>query len=346
MLSLNPGLHAVKKLLGAPVHDLEAVALESWEIAPAMTRVLPPAKFLPGQIERITGTTFGTMPELVRHLKGNYEQREAATMGFRLQDVELADGVLYARGAIRYLRSRSSRALAYARPREALRGACYESWIGTRWFGSWLLADCLTYPLAAQFAQPFRTGAFGPGHQQDYESALGMSARHLARARFEELYVFQDMSNNDDKRRRAFDFRDRIIAGRAHEPNPGVFLLRGNGGDRRVLVDELSLAERLAAERGFRVLDPVKASLDEIVQACAGAKVVMGVEGSHLVHGLMLMPADATLFVIQPPDRTLSVLKASTDRQGQTFAFVVGSGSTENFRVDFDEVARTLDLLH
>ncbi|MEM6497314.1 MAG: glycosyltransferase family 61 protein, partial [Pseudomonadota bacterium] len=74
------------------------------------------------------------------------------------------------------------------------------------------------------------------------------------------------------------------------------------------------------------------------------ARAIVGIEGSHLVHGLMIMPAKASLLVIQPPTRTVSVLKFVTDRQHQTYGLVVGNRSDQGFSVCVEELERTLDL--
>jgi capsular polysaccharide biosynthesis protein len=177
----------------------------------------------------------------------------------------------------------------------------------------------------------------------DYERALGMRPWRASAARFEELLLFDDQPHNDHKRQRADRFRHKL-AGERVDRHPGIFLLRGTSGARRILRNEREIAERLAARRGFQILEPRQASLDEIIARCSGAQVVAGVEGSHLVHGLMLMPADARAFVIQPPDRAVSALKKLTDRQGQDYALLVGVGTHEAFSIDGDEVERTLDL--
>jgi hypothetical protein len=223
-------------------------------------------------------------------------------------------------------------------------GAIYESWVGNRWFGTWLLDDCLAYRLAERFGQPVTTARAACGHAFEYELRLGMAPRRLERARFDELIVFRDFFNTADRKARADDFRRRLVGSAPPAVHPGVFLLRGQRGTRRVLANERALAEQLARTRGLRLLDPESSSVAEIVAACAGARVVAGVEGSQLVHGLMLMPPAATLLVLQPPDRVASVLKSATDRQGQRFAFVVGIGDQSAFRVDPGEVLRTLDL--
>ncbi len=342
-LSFRPGLHAVRHVLGAPAPDLEAAAVERWEIAPAVTRRVAPARFLPGQLDRIRGTEFGSLAEVVRDFRGGFDTLHEETLGFRLRDVDLVDGVLYAAGALRHLRPRHHRVPAYRSPPEVTHGALYESWVGNRWFGNWLSDDCLTYPLAERFGAV--TTAVAPqGHVPRYESLLGMRPRRLERAHFDELILFRDRSDNADRRARACRLRTLVCAAAPFAPHAGVFLLRGGTGMQRILVNEAALAERLAAERGFAILDPSTAPVEEIVRACAGARVVAGVEGSHLVHGLMVMPPGACLLVIQPADRVVSVLKRIADRQDQTYAFVVGDCGQERFSADWGEVARTLDL--
>jgi capsular polysaccharide biosynthesis protein len=311
-----------------------------------MQRFIRPAKFLPGQLDRIRGAEFGTVAEVVRGFQGGFDSLEGETLGLRLKDTSLVDGVLYAPGATRHLRRRNRRLPAYASPREIISGALYESWVGNRWFGNWLSDDCLTYRLAEQFGSPVTTTMTTQGHVPDYEALLGIDPHRVEQVHFDELILFRDLSHNDNRQARASELRERLIASVAPiEHHAGVFLLRGDSGMRRVLVNERSIAEKFAIERGFRVLDPSVASVEDIISACAGASVVAGIEGSQLVHGLMLMPPDAALLVIQPPARAVSALKFITDRQGQTYAFVVATGGDDEFSVSWDELAGTLDLI-
>jgi capsular polysaccharide biosynthesis protein len=179
----------------------------------------------------------------------------------------------------------------------------------------------------------------------EYESILGMNPDRTARVHFKELIFFRDSSNNAGRSARAAEFRQRVLAGRTPKSHPGVFILRGMAGDRRLLRNEVALAEELARTRGFRILDPLQASVAQIVEDCGGADVVAGVEGSHLVHGAMIMPPRAALLVLQPPERVVGFLKILTDRQNQRYAFVIGSGGSAEFEVDAIEVQKTLDLL-
>lgn len=343
--SVRPLAGQIRTLLRR-YRNVEHDAVERWTVSPASVRHVRPARFLPGQLDRIRGAEFSAVETVVEVFRGGYDFEDHATLGFRLRDVDLVEGVLYSARGERHLRQRLSRRLAYRIPETVASGALYETWIGNKWFGSWLMEDCVSYELARQQGQPLTTRPQPQcGHAVDYEARLGMAPGRLHDAHFDELILFADEFNNEGKRQRAELLRQRLIAGSPCRPHPGVFLLRGDAGDRRVLLNENEVAQALAQRRGFTVMDPLQHSVSEIIDACAGARVVAGVEGSQLVHGLVSMPPDATLFVVQPPHRVVSTLKLATDRQGQTYAFVVGSGGKEEFSVSLDEVERTLDLL-
>lgn len=341
-LSFRPGLNDFQRLIGRRPADILTMAVDQWQIAPGNVMEVRPAKMLSGQMERIKATEFGSVAEVVRDFLGGYGAMQAPTMGYRLKHVQLIDGVLYAGTAVRHLKPRATHLPVQRVPQEAIRAAAYESWLGNRWFGNWLCDDCLSHGLAEEAGQPFTSNPL-IGHMADYERALGMRPWRASAARFEELLLFDDHAHNDHKRQRADRLRRRLTGERI-ERHPGVFLLRGTSGARRILINEREIAERLAARRGFHILDPMQASLDEIIARCSGAQVVAGVEGSQLVHGLMMMPPDARAFVIQPPDRAVSALKKLTDRQEQDYALLVGVGTHEAFSIDGDEVERTLDL--
>lgn len=326
--------------------DVEHDAVERWTVSPASLRHVRPARFLPGQLDRIQGTEFSSPDTVVQVFRGGFDFEDDATLGLRLRDVDLVEGILYSAGGERHLRPRQRRRLGYRVPETVVSGALYETWIGNKWFGSWLMEDCVSYELARQQGRPLTTRPQPQrGHAVDYEARLGMAPGRVQDVHFDELILFADEANNEGKRQRAEQMRQRLVAGSPGTPHPGVFLLRGDAGDRRLLLNEREIAEALAHRRGFTVMDPLQHSVAEIIDACAGARVVAGVEGSQLVHGLITMPPDATLLVIQPPHRVVSTLKLATDRQGQTYAFVIGSGGKEEFSVSLDEVERTLDLL-
>lgn len=341
-LSFRPVLRGFSRLLGHKSDDVVAHAREQWEIAPGGSVHVRPALMLEGQMERIRGAEFATTAEVARAFQGGFEVPQPPTMGYVFRDASLLDGVLYAGTATRHLRPRAGRRPMGMVHHAPGRAAMYESWTGNRWFGNWLSDDCLTYRLAEHAGVP-TASLPAKGHQPEYERKLGMSARRAVAVIFDELVVFDDMPHNDNKRDRADDMRRRLV-GPDPQGHRGVFLLRGATGDRRMLGNEQAVADHLATRHGFRVLDPSNAPLDDIIDACAGAEVVAGVEGSHLVHGLVMMPARSRALVIQPPARAVAALKLLTDRQGQDYSMVVGMGGDDVFHADIEEIDRTLDL--
>lgn len=306
----------------------------------------PPAIHLPHQIGRIRRTIFGDINQTILALTSNSDERIGPTLCARFKDVILHDGVLYKKGAALHLRPRSRRLPSLRRPPTIRSGAIYDSWNGLRYFGNWLIDDCETYRLAETVGRPVTIHMETSGHRQQYEHRLGIAPLRTDFAHFSELFLFQDMPNSASKRARAADQRQRLLATIPRvDPHPGVFLMRGKTGTARVLINEEALAETLAERYGFRVLRILDHPVEELIKACAGAKVLVGVEGSQLVHALAVMPPGGTVLALIPPDRVTAALKLMTDRLGLNFAFVIGEGATSGFHINLNEIEATLELL-
>ncbi|WP_323114627.1 glycosyltransferase 61 family protein [Pseudomonas guariconensis] len=332
--------------------SLKSIAEKSWDIAPGCLSFSPPAIALPGQLERVTGweeKRFYPYEHPARTMAGLGEVVQGPTRGYLLKNVWLIDGVLYKGRANFWL---SQRPRAFPRvvvEHEIDRGAIYCSVNGNTWFGNWMVEDCVTYSLAADEGVPVTVGpsARFPIYTQapPYEEWLGMKPRRLSGAFFHELVLFDDFCNNRNKYLRFRAMGDKLLSRVSYQPHPGVFLLRGGDGDLRLLRNELELAEHLRRTRGFHVVDPLKSDVPSIVAACAGAQVVIGVEGSQLVHGVNVLQPGGALLALQPPNRFVSYYKYHTDRDSQHFAYVVGTPEGDGFRIDIEEVERTLDLI-
>ena len=344
---LRPYSARMRRLLGQPQPEFTDGAVETWQEAPGGLLEFRPALYLPGQPDRIRASVFANLPETVEALTRHGEAAEGPTMGWRFRDIDLVDGVLYRNGAEQHLRNRRRRFALAFRPRQSVSGALYETWTTNRWFGSWLMDALVAWPLAQKTGMAMTTAPVPkPGsHAAEYEAMLGIAPkRALGDLHFDELILFGDLSNNADKWRRQRDLRQSLLAGRDPTPVPGVFLLRGMGGDMRFLQNETELAEKLATQRGFLVIDPLKATAAELIEACGAARAIVGVEGSHLVHGINVAPAGAAIVPIQPPDRVAATLKQLSDRLDQRFGLVVAEGNDTVFTLGWDDLARTLDL--
>jgi hypothetical protein len=344
MWSLLPLAHILRKRLGRMSPDaLESAATRSWEIAPAERSITKPAYFLAGQLERVTGWEFASEHPR-REMEGGLERVHVPTRGFLLKDAWLIDGVLYKGTACSHLRPRSS-LLPFARVQDEIGSAAvFGTAAGNRYFGQWLMDDCVTYPLACAEGAPVTTDGALPVHTPGYERWLGMTPTRVRAALLRNAVIFDDVGQNRSKHARFRAMGDKLLSRVPARSHPGVFIVRGCTGQRRMLANEAEIGEYLRVRRGFRVLDPAKADVPTIVDTCAGARVVVGVEGSGLMHGIIVLPRGGAVLTLQPPNRFVGVYKHLTDRDDQHFGFVVGKPDGEDFRIDPIELERTLDL--
>ncbi|UJR85257.1 glycosyltransferase 61 family protein [Sandaracinus amylolyticus] len=342
-----PALHSAGRLFGWQGRPLQDVADRTWTLSPATRARAPKAFFLPNQLERVTGTMFSE-GDALKEVEGGFVDH-APTRAFLFEKAWLLDGVVYKGRGHECIRTRTTRVPRLRVEREIGRGAVYSTFAGMTYFGNWLLHDCLAYPLAAAEGDPVTISRTAVGcHEPTYEEWLGIQPSRLESAFFRELVLFDDFGYTNDKRARFRALREKLFARVDAKPHPGVFVVRGRTGKGkpRVLENEAALAEMLAQRRGFRVLDPAQTDVATIVKTCAGARVVVGVEGSGLAHGILGLAPGGSLLVLQPPDRFVTVYKNTVEREEQHFAFVVGQPRGEGlFYVDPAEVERTLDLL-
>lgn len=345
MTRFRPVINRLRRMAGQS-RDFWALADETWHPSPGETRAFPAAICLPGQLDRITATVFGDERETLMALTDGRPEEIGPTLAARFRDVDLVDGVLYKGGAELHLKPRKSRWPVAARPDHSVSGALYDTWIGLRYFGNWLMDNTETYRLAELAGVPTTIRTDSAGHRAAYERLLGITPQRVAGdVHFEELIFFQDLANNSGKLSRAADRRARLLAGRDATPKPGVFLLRGRTGDLRLMENEAELADGLYRRHGIVPMQAEDHTVDELLDACAGARVLIGVEGSQMTHGLTIMPPGSTFLALFPPDRVTAAMKLMTDRLEMFFGVVIGQGDAGSFRIDPDEVEATLQRL-
>jgi hypothetical protein len=329
---------AVGIAAGRTIHE---AADRTLELSPPESVRSPRAYFLPGQLARVTTWKYEALPI---EMQEGHEVRHGATRAFFLRNVWLIDGTLY-KGDARAFLAKRSRLLPRLRvDREIRHGALYCTAGGNRYFGTWLMEDCTAYSLASEAGEPVTVDIPPNPHAPGYEERLGMAPTRLRAAFFRQLVVFDDAGQNTAKAARFQRIKARLLAGFEIRSHPGVFMIRGEWGGRRGFVGEMVLAQRLAERRGLRIVDPAKASVPDIVRACAGARAVVGLEGSNLSHGYLSLAPGGIVLALQPPNHFVPVYRHRADRDGHPFGFVVGVPVDGGFRFDADEVERTLDL--
>ncbi|MGV3581455.1 MAG: glycosyltransferase 61 family protein [Methylophilus sp.] len=333
-----------RKILQLPYVSLESEATKVWEISPSVSRLEPKAYFLSNQCERIESYVF-SKDNWRESIQGSLVSQHSATRGILLKDVWLIDGTLYKGNGNLFLDSRTSATPTFVVNEEFDHAAIYCTPGGNQYFGQWLIDDCPSYLLAANYGVPVTSNFVVSEHAKAYEHILEMNPYRSKNAYFKELTIFDDVGQNESKRQRFRLLSKKLLSGVDVKPHPGVFILRGKSGMLRRLQNEMEIAEYLRDKRGFRILDPMKEDLDTIISLCAGAETIIGVEGSHLIHGLMVLPKGGSVLIIQPPDRFCTLIKDLTDRDSQHFGFVIGYKTEQGFTAKIDEIERTLDLM-
>lgn len=342
---IAPLRYAALRLIGATGAALSDVARRRWVVHPAVTERRPPALFLDGQLDRVVAVQEETTLafELARVLGGEVEH--VATMAYDLADATIVGGSIYAgRARVRLLPTPFLPAALRPVEDELDRAALDCTYVGNRYFGHWLLDDCPLHLLAREHAPPVGVARPAYAHEDDYLRLWGFTTRRTASARVRTLTVFQDHGQNPSKRSRLERLRAPVLGRVPSRTWPGVYLRRGRSGVQRLLINEDEIEARLS-RRGFGIIDAETTSVREILAACAGTRAVVGVEGSQMAHALLGLAAPGGIVVaLQMPWRFNNLFKDLADCLGFRYAFVVGTRDPGGFRVDPEELERTLDL--
>jgi capsular polysaccharide biosynthesis protein len=215
---------------------------------------------------------------------------------------------------------------------------------GATWFGHWLEDELPLQLLGKDYGTPLAATRKAYAHEAGYLSALGLQPpTALGIGRIGSLVVVDEFAQNPNKARRYAQMRRRLGAAAGRER---VYLYRGESGTRRRLINERQLAERLADE-GFHVVDVGRASFADIADACRGAAVVAGIEGSHLAHALFMMRDYGTLLILNPPNQvhtTIADIGVFCRLHSGMFVCEM-AGANGDFVADIDEVLAFLERL-
>jgi hypothetical protein len=224
--------------------------------------------------------------------------------------------------------------------------AVSSTFMGSIYFGHWLRDDATLNVAVQSMAPTIHVARKAYSHEVGYRELLSLSERHVARGRFGDLILLDDWGQNEYKRQRYQELRARVrqqIPTRGHER---VYLKRGRtSGQRGRDLLNADAIESTLVQQGFVVADPDKMSAREIATLSMEAKLIVGVEGSHLAHTIYPIAHAGTILVLQPPYRFNNVYKDVADAMGLNYAFVVGDADNVGFTIDPDRVKRTLDLL-
>jgi capsular polysaccharide biosynthesis protein len=325
--------------------ELEDVATSCEELSPAKKHYHPRPVFEESDLRRITGLGAGTTQAYEMEQTQAVWRTHKATVAYTVPDLLHIEGNFYARRFKHGVTLSSGKTLAWGQAPEIAGGVLGQTWLGAKYFGHWLLEDIPLAWLAAD--RGFALGAerqLQP-QQVQYLELFNAPLNLLPAAAFiRSLDILQDSGLNDLSIQRWRRMRRQFAGTKQTGITPGVFLMRGSTGEQRLLSNEVQVANLLTA-RGFNVVNPGMAGLTEVRAATANARIVVGVEGSQLSHGLLGVADHGALLVLQPPFRFNNAYRERCDMLDITYAFIVGHAVEDGFTVNLNALSRLLDRL-
>ncbi len=344
-MNYSPIAQKILRIITRSRKDLRDLSSRQWTLSPAQELTAPPAIWLPDDLDRVTAVMEDTnMAQEMARIHGG-PTRHAATTAYEIKKCSILDGSIF-KGPCRLPLTKQKPRLIMEDATETIPAASLAStYYGSFYFGHWMTDD-LTLQLAAESnGNAVSITRKQYGHEPGYCELLGFERRFVTNVRFDSLTVFEDIGQNASKRDRYLELRGRLERAVKPAGNARVYIRRGTQGAARNLRNAEEIENWLAAQ-GFVFVEPENATPAQIVQALSGAQLVLGLEGSHMVHCLFTMATAGTLCLLQPPYRFNNVLKNYTDCLGMRYSFVTGTEAEGGFIVSLDHLQRLLDLLN
>ena len=317
---------------------------QQWTLCAAESSISPPAIYLPGELDKVTGVVEQTTYEnQLERIKGGLTQH-AATTAYRLKNVEIHNGYIY-KGAMKLPLTTTKESWFNQDKTEYISEAALACTLcGNRYFGNWMADDVLLNLAARELGMAVRTSQKLSPNQIEYSQIFEINSTPVTHAKFKELIIIEDYAQNQFKRQRYQYLRTKIKPLGSSLVSPGVMLLRGKSGVQRYLVNEDKIAEFLRSQ-GFIIIDPEQTSAGEIVRQTVGTKMIIGVEGSQLANGLFTVADNGVILILQPPYRFNNVYKGRADCLGIKYAFVLGKEVEGGFEISIEDLVKTLEKI-
>jgi hypothetical protein len=345
MLTFAPFEYAVRRSLGRR-RTLQEMASRSWEIEPASTQTVPKASYIEATLTRVTAPApFSTLQIQYEMIAGGLSQHRPVR-AFSVNNVALVGASLYVREHRTPLAPDAGfRVRDLVTVDHVSSGSLGCTYFGNMFFGHFWTDDVPLMQLGQELAPPIRTARPLTGHQSELLQLLDLKPRLSSSLSLDELIVMEDPAQGRSKERRYRSIRERFTAAfRRPDPPRGVFVFRGTSGVARPLLNEEAIAEALRPH-GIVPVHPERMTLAEISRAVWGAQLIVGLEGSQLLHGIYNAAEGAAFLALMPPMRFGNVIKNYTDCLGMQYGFVLGEAADGGFRVDISEVLRVIDMM-
>lgn len=312
----------------------------------AESEYLPAAAMLPGQLERVTGSTIHSTVEQVTASVVATNFTHMALLRFEMRDVLVSrDGFAAVHHSQRFSRGLFRSALTKPVVEVDRLQYCITS-VSRLYFGHWLTDALPTAMIDVDgFGMAWAPSASSWTDTSDYRNVLGL-ADTSAELIFARRFVFYlDLGQGSHKRQRYALVRQvlRSRYGGSARPVNKVYLSRGTTGVQRLIQDEAKLIEQLRGD-GWLILEIGKASVSELQAALCSANIVVSMEGSHIAHAQMSLMPGSVLVALCPQDQFTAAHLEYGNANRISVGFVVLDRGRNGYVVNWDDVERTIEL--
>jgi len=334
----------IARRLGLDINLLNsAVSID--QLHPAETVAGPPCIALPGQYERVLAVPFGNdLVSEIAEVQGA-PRNIGPTLRYVIENVIVSGGILYARGRRKPFNCELDYHYTELHWAEYDEVALRSSLIGCHFFGDWLRDDCTTHLLVEHLGKPMSMPTPLWPHQGGYLALFQQAYDEVGRGHIRRLVVFDDIYQNAHKAERIRRLRTHVATNRIPiAADRIIYLDRGSGGKQRTLLNQEEVIETLA-RRGVAIVQPEALSVPQLIAELFGARIIIGIEGSQLCHGVFTLRDAGGLLVIQPPNRFFNPHMDWARSLNMRYGIVVGELRESAFYLPVDDLLRTIDLM-
>lgn len=328
--------------------DLRDLAIYSEKSSSLLTKTCLPAIYFADDLKQVTGVAY---PRKIEWELGRIQRKQRTYNSLQTHTIEnviLLDGNLYKGTAKRRIKGQTAKFFAKVPSQIQEGGILVNTEIGARYFGDWLLLDLPLLRLAIQFGHTISIDSGKPLTQHQFAYKEMFSAKETRALTgpciIDKITIFESSWSTIEHVAEAQKMRRLLQKRLGSELHPGVYFCRGDSGASRVLVNE---KEVIAFMRnlGLLIINPEELNADEITRLTFNAKLVVGVEGSQLAHGIFCLADRGCMLVLQPPYRFNNPYKDQCDALGFRYAFTIGEACEGGFRINLSRVEKLLKTI-
>lgn len=326
--------------------DLEEIAQKSLVIHSAHEFEHPNALYFPEELERITGTGLGaSIAGEIRRMQAHRYVHQP-TLAYELTNLLLCNGDIYGK-RYKYGIQRTQKEWFNIQPAITIEQPVVisQTWLGAKFFGHAIFDHIPLNYLAQQLGTAHGINLALTEQLNAYHTLFNTQLQRLPnKAVLKKVTLLDDFHYNEHKVARWQSMRDLFKSQKTTPAHKGVFLMRGNTGTSRLLVNEVEIKTYLQSQ-GFICINPGESTLDQVIEAVANTNIVIGVEGSQLAHGLLGINTGGTMLVLQPPMQFSASYKYRCDVLNIRFAFHICQVCEGGFKADLTVIKKLMELL-